>query len=174
MESEQEEAPDLNSLTQQEDSYRCKVKATVDSCVAVSVVPNDWFTDYPIKVTAESGSIYKAAGRQLFKDEGLRQLRGLMPGSKQAVRKLNVRVAKVKKMLLSVGNIVDVDSDVAFSRNCSYIKNNRTGTTTGIKRENSAYVLDFEVLGSKVTGHKEPSKAHAWLVHSQEPVGQCP
>ena len=51
VESEQE-AADLNPSAKQESNYRCKVKATIDSVAAVSVFPSEWFTDYPIMVSA--------------------------------------------------------------------------------------------------------------------------
>ena len=94
----EQELKELNPLAKQENRYRCKVQATIDSGAAVSVIPNGWLTDYLIKATAESSTNYKAAGGALIRDEGLRQLNGLMPGEKKTARKLNVRVAKVKKM----------------------------------------------------------------------------
>ena len=93
---------------------------------------------------------------------------------KQTMRKLNVRVAKVKKMFLSVGKMVDAGNDVVFSKDKSYIKNSKTDTTTEIKREGSVFVLDFEVLGSQVANSKEPSKVLVGPIHSKVPTGQSP
>ena len=150
-----------------------QVRATIDSGAAVSVVSNDWFTDYAVKVTAENGSSYRAAGGAIIKDEGLRQLSGLMPGDRKAVRKLNVRVAKVRKMLLSVGKIVDAGNQVVFDKKFSSIKNLQTGTKTEIHRDKGVCVLDFEVLGSKVASG-EPGKMLAGLTRTEDPSGRRP
>jgi hypothetical protein len=135
------------------ESYAMKVSATIDSGAALNVMPSTWFQDYPLRVTKENGTKYRAANGQLINDEGLRSLSAVMRHDKsRTMRKVNCRVTQVNKMLLAVSKIVDAGHDVHFSKEASYIVNHKTKEKLYLRREAGVYVLDMEVMSSG-SGH---------------------
>ena len=125
------------------------VRIGVDSCSSVSAWPVEWFTEYPTVDTEETGREYfpAADGSAGIKDQGKRtyRMRSCTEGKELAV---NVRVARVRKPLLSVADMNDVGLDVHFlgGGRGAYAENPTTGERLLLERRDNVFELVAEVL----------------------------
>ena len=127
-----------------------RVKVGVDSGAAITVWPEKLCSDYPTYPTAESkaGTEYYPAGEGGgIKDLGQRYLQCSVNGKR---RNLRARVCKVRKPLLSAGEMVKAGHDIHLiggEGKQPYAVHRKTGEVTPITFRNGVYEMDLEVFG---------------------------
>ena len=122
----------------------------VDSGAGATVMPKDWCMAHAIKDSPGSLAedfYFTADGTKVY-NEGQRELYICTPQGK--LRKMKFQVAKVKKALGSVSEMVDSGNRVVFDTDeggydISYIENKKTRDKVWLRRENGVYVLDMMV-----------------------------
>ena len=83
-----------------------------DRCAAVSVLPEDQFHDYPLKIKGK-GRKYNSASNHSIVDRGSRSLKGILKG-RSNVSNFDFRVCKVRRALMCVSQLVDSKHKIVF------------------------------------------------------------
>ena len=115
----------------------------IDSGAAVTILPRDKCTDYPLMETSGSHPNYKAANGDTIYDEGARTV---FFAAGDRTRALRARVGKVSKGLISVAEMVDCGHMVVFDGDESYAIHKGTGAKTIFRRRNKVFEVDLDVL----------------------------
>ena len=129
----------------------------VDSGAGATVMPKDWCMAHAIKDSPGSLAedfYFTADGTKVY-NEGQRELYICTPEGN--LRKMKFQVAKVKKALGSVSEMVDSGNRVVFDTDeggydISYIENKKTRDKVWLRRENGVYVLDMMVAPPNFDG----------------------
>ena len=120
----------------------------VDSGYAATVVPEQWFMDYPVLHDQNSGVRYTTASGEQINDQGMRclQCRAVKSdGGLCSMRLMRCRVTKVRKGLISVSDLVDSGHTVVFDGQRSYAQHKATGEGIELTRRNKILEMEFEV-----------------------------
>ena len=163
---------ELNAVTKEARKVVRTIKATIDSGAAVSVVPVDCCTEYPVRPSkaSQAGVHYKAANGKQLPDLGDRTISARTPEG--ATCRVRCSVAAVHKVLLSVAKICDQGNVVQFGARPDqcFILNEKTGKKTMIKRENDVFILELDVLKPTTDDSqmKQLSTVQEQLVESDE------
>ena len=129
----------------------------VDSGSHVSVIPPDTAREYPVVKDKHVGRSYHTATDQTVKDEGRKSVMGFpldaefASGYQDDLMGLHLRVAKVKRGLLAVCEMVDSGHKVVFDkddsgRDISHIVHKETGRVIPFKREGRNWQLVMKVV----------------------------
>ena len=117
----------------------------VDWGVGVSVWPSSWNNDYPLRNTGRCGDAYAAAGagnQEIVKD-GERHLRLRIAGSDRGAK---MQIARFRKPLLSLADMVDAGQYVHFPANGQYFAvHPGTGEVIHCVRRRQVFEIDAEV-----------------------------
>ena len=122
------------------------MKIKVDSGAMVSVAPPSTFKEFVTTPTYESevGIGYTSACGTTIPDQGLKQ--SIIRTKDAGVFRMNMRIAKVTKPLLSVEEMMYKNHRIVFDLPKSYIENKDAGKRTEIVWEDSSPNLIVDVL----------------------------
>ena len=115
----------------------------VDSGAAFTVVRPDTCQDYPRSSPGGTRKL-RAANGSLIPDCGNRDI--VVAGEDGRHRIVRSCIAPVTKNLLSVGQLVDAEHTVIFSKKGSVIKHDVTGETINMKRNGCVFEVDLDVV----------------------------
>ena len=117
---------------------------TMDSGCSVFVVPSGWLKMFAVRESEgqRSGQTFQAAakGGAPIKNEGEKEIKFVTING--AKRKMVCQIAKVNKMLASIGQICDKGNDVVFRKDGGDIINIETKRKTPFRRLGNVYVMD--------------------------------
>ena len=123
----------------------------IDSGAAETVLPNTWFTEYPLKESEglKEGRWYTTADGSPIYNEGERTLEVSSFDGAQT-RKMTFQVADVNAALVSASNIVNSGNRIVmhlgeYGNDLSYVENKRAKERMWMRQRNGVYVLDVLV-----------------------------
>lgn len=123
----------------------------VDSGAGETVIPSDWMTAHPVRQSdgSKADDYYTTADGTKVYNEGEKKLDVCTLDGRHR-RTMTFQVARVKKALGSVSQMVQNNNRVVFDqdeqgRDISYVQNKRTNEKIWLRRENGVYVLDLLV-----------------------------
>ena len=123
----------------------------VDSGAGETVMPVDWLTSHPLTESdgSRANDFYTTADGSKVYNEGQRKLDVCTLDGQQR-RSMTFQVARVKKALGSVSQMVKNGNKLVFDqdssgKDTSYIQNKRTNEKIWLRQENGVYVLDLMV-----------------------------
>ena len=122
-----------------------EIEASVDSGAGVTIMPSEMCTHIPIRETADSraGTTYRAASGHPVPDMGSRTFDAQT--SRSQSRRLTCKVGPVRKMLLSVNDMLSKGNRVIFDPQGSYVENITTGDWTPIEQKNGIFLMKLWV-----------------------------
>ena len=139
----------VKDLCALESDVRETVRFGIDSGAAVTVINKDVAMDYPLK-TDKPAMKLRAAGGNVIPHHGDKaigvHLSRPPSGRSTPLRMIRTSVAGVSKNLMAVSALVDADHTVVFSKQRSYIKNQKTGEILNLERVNGVYEVEFDVV----------------------------
>ena len=145
----------LNAIYQMYEPDICGVcdatmRIGIDSCAAVSVIPNGMSHNF-IHKDDQTGTKYTAANGTPIVDLGRQEISGKTDTQGTKVRGLKFRVADVGRPLLAVIDLVEKRKRVVFDmddagRNISYIEDKVTHEHTPIGLRNRTFEMKMEVV----------------------------
>ena len=117
---------------------------TMDSGSSVFVVPSGWLKMFAVResVGSKRGQTYQAAakGGAPIVNRGEKEIRFYTNDGDK--RKVVCQVAKVNKLLASIGEICDRGNEVIFRRDGGDIIHIQSGKRTPFRRHGNVYVMD--------------------------------
>lgn len=123
----------------------------VDSGAGETVIPNDWLPQHPMRESmgSKSEDYYTTADGTKVYNEGEKKVDVCTLDGRHK-RSMTFQVARVKKALGSVSQMVQNNNRVVFDqdeqgRDVSYVQNKRTQEKLWLRKENGVYVLDLLV-----------------------------
>ena len=136
---------DLNEL-QQNTWAPLPKPLVVDSGAGETVMPVDWLTSHPLTECdgSRANDFYTTADGSKVYNEGQRKLDVCTLDGQQR-RSMTFQVARAKKALGSVSQMVKNWNKLAFLIKISCIQNKRTNEKILLRQENGIYVLDLMV-----------------------------
>jgi hypothetical protein len=136
---------ELASLCGQSTEELRRIIMGIDSGAAVTVIPRNVCSDYPVIPNDESraGIAYRAANGQPVPDLGTRVLSVVTEHGK--TRAMRARVCDVQKGLISVSEMVDAGHTVIFSKQKSFCRHDVTGEVTMFHRRNKVFEMELKV-----------------------------
>ena len=144
-------ASSINSVPVQDG--KAKVKVTVDSGAAESVIPRNCVQLAGSAASPLEGTVYAAANGSPLINEGQRVIRGLTKDGRRA--QLKFQVTDVHKCLAAVSRMTAAGNRVVFDDDDpegSFILHKASGTKTPLVRENGVYVFEMLVdVGASAT-----------------------
>ena len=136
----------LDSTTRRPNRAPEKISFGIDSGAAVTMLPEDACTDYPLQKTEGFGNAYAAAGGHRIYDQGSRTIYADVHG---ALRGLRPRVGKVKKALIAVYDMCKAGHRVVFDlegdEDLSHAENKATGERTKFNLRKRVWEIDAKV-----------------------------
>jgi len=135
------------------------IRAGVDSCAAVSVIPSDGPDHLPHIPVVKDGksTTYYTASKHPVVDQGSKVVKGFAHGMGPMIAH-KFRVAKVARALMSISEMVDKGMRIVFDKengvDVSMITAKATGTKIPVVRENRVYVLPITVADSSSAGFR--------------------
>ena len=122
----------------------------IDSGAALSVIPEDWCTNYELVETAQSraGVTYQVANGDPVHNMGQRTINALTEDGQATA--MAFTLSEVSRALGSVSSICRANNTVVFDGDGSYIYNKGNGMTTWLRDEAGVYVLDLKVAPTTV------------------------
>ena len=130
---------------------------TMDSGSSVFVVPSGWLKMFVMKESEGSrkGQTYRAASKdgKPIHNEGEKEIKFCL--SNGAKRKMVCQVAKVNKILASMGQICDQGNEVIFREDGGEIVHIATGRRTPFRRHGNVYVMDAWVRNPNWSGEEK-------------------
>ena len=99
----------------------------------------------PLKPSSasKSGKIFRGAARYPIPARGERSVTGRTDEGQS--RRIVWEVCPVKRPLLSVAKITKAGNQVYLGEDTAFVKNNKTGQTTNLRRERNVWMLDLWV-----------------------------
>ena len=117
---------------------------TMDSGSSVFVIPSGWLKMFAMRESAGSkrGQTYQAAakGGKPIVNEGEKEVKFYTNDGEK--RRIVCQVARVNKLLASIGEICDKGNDVIFRRDGGDIIHLQSGKRTPFRRHGNVYVMD--------------------------------
>ena len=122
-----------------------KIFAGVDSGAEANALPENMMQLIPLKPSSasKSGKIFRGAGRDPIPARGERSMTGRTDEGQS--RRIVWEVCPVKRPLLSVAKITKAGNQVYLGEDKAFVKNNKTGQITNLRRERNVWMLDFWV-----------------------------
>ena len=135
---------ELMSVSSMDLEYEA-TEASVDSGAGVTIMPTEMCTRVPLRETADSraGTTYRAASGHPVPDLGSRTFDAKTTHSQN--RRLTCKVGPVRKMLLSVTDMLSKGNRVVFDPQGSYAENIATGDWTPIEQKNGIFIMKLWV-----------------------------
>ena len=121
-----------------------RLEAMVDSGAAVSAIPPEVASQYPVRNHAASGRTYYAANGTQVKDEGMRS--PLMRTDEGQMRSVDFSVCNVRRPIISVGKAIEKGQRVVFDSDGSYVEDKASGARTAIEKKNGVFVMRMWVV----------------------------
>ena len=122
-----------------------KISAVVDSGAEANALPENmmqWITLKPSSAS-KSGKIFRGAGGDPIPARGERSVTGRTEEGQS--RRIVWEVCPVKRPLLSVAKITKAGNQVYLGEGKAFVKNNKTGQITNLRRERNVWMLDLWV-----------------------------
>ena len=122
-----------------------KISAVVDSGAEANAFPENMVQWIPLKPSSasKSGKIFRGAGRDPIPARGERLVTGRTDQGQS--RRIVWEVCPVKRPLLSVAKITKAGNQVYLGEDKAFVKNNKTGQITNLRRERNVWMLDLWV-----------------------------
>ena len=119
-----------------------KISAVVDSGAEANALPENMMQWIPLKPisASKSGKIFRGAGRDPILARGERSVTGRTDEGQS--RRIVWYVCPVKRPLLSVAKITKAGNQ---GEEKAFVKNNKTGQITNLRRERNVWMLDLWV-----------------------------
>ena len=124
-----------------------KISAVVDSGAEANALPENMMQWIPLKRSSasKSGKIFRGAGGDPIPARGERSVTGRTEEGQS--RRIVWEVCPVKRPLLSVAKITKAGNQVYLGEDKAFVKNNKTGQITNLRRERNVWMLDLWVKG---------------------------
>ena len=134
------------------------VSIGVDSCAGLTVWPESLCDDVDTVPTVESrrGDSYFQAGEGQPRLANLGQRKYELQTSDGRSRQIKVTVAKVRRPLLAVSEMVDAGHRVVFEAKGAYAEHTATGRRTTLVRRNGIYEMEVKVRPGNGRGQAQP------------------
>ena len=122
-----------------------KISAVVDSGAEANALPENMMQWIPLKPSSasKSGKIFRGAGGDPIPARGERSVTGRTEEGQS--RRIVWEVCPVKRPLLSVAKITKAGNQVYLGEDKAFVKNNKTGQITNLRRERNVWMLDLWV-----------------------------
>ena len=122
-----------------------KISAVVDTGAEANALSENMMQWIPLKPlsVSKSGKIFRGAGRDLIPARGERSVTGRTDEGQS--RRVVWEVCPVKRPLLSVAKITTAGNQVYSGEDKVFVKNNKTGQITNLRRERNVWMLDLWV-----------------------------
>ena len=128
----------------------------IDSGACEHVCPPSFAPSAPVNETVASraGKCYSSADGGKLRNMGVKNVTAISALGQKTQIKLQV-AENLTKTLFSVSKLEQSGNSVIFHSTGSYIHNHSTGSTTPLRKENGAYIMDL------------------WIEEPSDPAQQC-
>ena len=122
-----------------------KISAVVDSGAEANALPENMMQWIPLlpSSASKSGKIFRGAEGDPIPARGDRSVTGLTEEGQS--RRMVWEVCPVRRPLLSVAKITKAGNQVYWGEDKAFVKNNKTGQITNLRRERNVWMFDLWV-----------------------------